>query len=104
MGMSGRIAVVALALVAAGCATTADERRVALDKIALSPEVIAIAKKEGEVKLADDTRVICRKEMPTGSHMAKWRCETVAGKDSSVRDNQERMTEKVFRSKPRIGD
>lgn len=99
-----RAVLVALVLLLGGCATTVDERRVALDKMMLSPEVIALAKKEGEVELADDSRIVCRKEMPTGSHLAKWRCETVAGKADSERDNQQRMTERVMRGKPRVGD
>lgn len=98
-----RVAVVAVAGMGSGCATIERSHTDKLKTMMLAPEVIELAKKEGEVELADDSRIVCRKEMPTGSHMAKWRCETIAGKASRERANQQRMRERVFRSKPKLG-
>jgi len=39
----------------------------------------------------------------TGSHLAKWRCDTVDGSKSKARADQERMTERVIRNKPKLG-
>jgi hypothetical protein len=75
----------ALIAVSAGCAV---EHKKGLEDMRLTPELVDKVQKEGSVKLTGVDQVICRQEMPTGSHRAIWRCDTVEGSMDRANKNQ----------------
>jgi hypothetical protein len=75
----------ALLALSAGCAV---EHKKGLEDMRLTPELVDKVQKEGSVKLTGEDQVICRQEMPTGSHRAIWRCDTVEGSMSRASKNQ----------------
>ena len=75
----------ALIAVSAGCAV---EHKKGLEDMRLTPELVDKVQKEGSVKLTGVDQVICRQEMPTGSHRAIWRCDTVEGSMDRATKNQ----------------
>jgi hypothetical protein len=75
--------------VAGTAAAPAEGQRI--EGVKLSPEVIEIAKTEGEVKLTKDDRVQCEKYKPLGSNRTQYRCRTKAEAVQSVEDNNREM-------------
>lgn len=75
---------------AAGAAAAPAEGQ-RIEGVKLSPEVIDIAKTEGEVKLTKDDRVQCEKYKPLGSNRTQYRCRTKAEAVQSVEDNNREM-------------
>lgn len=96
-------ALIAVCLALAGCASTRSAHDVAVDQMTFTPALMDKTKAEGVVELADNDEVVCRKEMPLGSHIAKWRCDTKANFERSSRANQQRLQERISQPKPRLG-
>ena len=86
-----------------GCATPQQTHLDKVNDLRLTHDVIGIVKDEGKVELAADERVVCRREMLTGSHMIRWRCATVAGTERDARADQDKFRETIMRPTPRIG-
>lgn len=92
-------ALVASALVA-GCAPSVHQK--GLEDMRLTGELVQQVRKDGKVDLSGDDGVICRQEMPTGSHLAVWRCDTLAGSDKRARDSQRQLLKDQSAPKGRI--
>ena len=75
----------------AGATATAPAEGQRIEGLKLSPEVIDIAKTEGEVKLTKDDRVQCEKYKPIGSNRTQYRCRTKVEAVQSVEDNNREM-------------
>jgi hypothetical protein len=93
--------VAALAALAAGCA--AEPQKKGLEDMRLTPELVEKVRKDGKVELSGDDQVICRQEMPTGSHRAIWRCDTYAAYDERARKNQREIQKAQFAPKAKVG-
>lgn len=74
-----------------GTVATAPAEGQRIEGVKLSPEVIEIAKKEGEVQLVKDDRVQCEKYKPLGSNRTQYRCRTKTEAVQSVEDNNREM-------------
>ena len=75
----------------AAATATAPAEGQRIEGVKLSPEVIEIAKTEGEVKLTKDDRVQCEKYKPIGSNRTQYRCRTKTEALQSVEDNNREM-------------
>lgn len=93
-----------LALVAAlsvvGCAPSVHQK--GLEDMRLTGELVQQVRKDGKVDLSGDDGVICRQEMPTGSHLAVWRCDTLAGTDKRARDSQRQLLQDQSAPKAKV--
>lgn len=94
-------AIVALML-ASGCAV--EPQKKGLEDMRLTPELVDKVQAQGKVELSGDDQVICRLEMPTGSHLAVWRCDTWEGTDARARKNQREILRSQGAPKPKIGN
>ncbi len=86
---------------AAGCSV--EPQKKGLEDMRLTPELVDKVQKDGTVKLDGDDQVICRQEMPTGSHRAIWRCDTYAAYDERARKNQREIQKAQFAPKAKVG-
>ena len=98
--LSGILFIAAALALSAGCAV---EHKKGLEDMRLTPELVDKVQKEGEVKLTGVDQVICRLEMPTGSHRAIWRCDTLEGYQTRANKNQFEMQKAQAAPKPKIG-
>lgn len=90
----------AATLLVAGCAPSVHQK--GLEDMRLTGELVQQVRKDGKVDLSGDDGVICRQEMPTGSHLAVWRCDTLAGTDKRARDSQRQLLKDQSAPKGRV--
>ena len=85
-----------------GCAPSVHKK--GLEDMRLTGDLVQQVRKDGKVDLSGEDGVICRQEMPTGSHLAIWRCDTLAGSDKRARDSQREVLKSQSGPKPKIGN
>ena len=94
-------AIAALFLIG-GCAS--EPQKKGLEDMRLTPELVDKVQAQGKVELSGDDQVICRLEMPTGSHLAVWRCDTWEGTDARARKNQREILRSQGAPKAKVGN
>jgi hypothetical protein len=92
--------VLAAATLVAGCAPSVHQK--GLEDMRLTGELVDKVQKEGKVDLAGSDGVLCYLEMPTGSHIGRWRCDTVEGMDARANANQREMARSQAAPKAKI--
>lgn len=73
-----------------------------LEDMRLTPELVDRTQAEGKVDLTGDDGVVCRLEMPTGSHIGVWRCDTYEAADARARRNQHEIQKAQAAPKAKI--
>lgn len=93
---------IAVLVLASGCAV--EPQKKGLEDMRLTPELVDKVQAQGKVELSGEDQVICRLEMPTGSHLGVWRCDTWEGTDARARKSQREILRSQGAPKPKIGN
>ena len=89
--------IVSLLVVLVGCASTNESAETPASETESSSSSLA-ATDTGAEKVQTKSQLVCTYEVPTGSHRSKRVCRTVAQKEASQKEAQDRVRRDSYRS------